>query len=152
MFPPRGSRQLCIWKNPVQCCLNILGTTLRRSKPYAILSERLQITLHKNILCNITLILLGQHCSGKNPMPCCPRGSRQHCIRKSLLNLSQYFWENFTQVKTLCNNIRFVLVQSCLEPLVQHCIGFPAVQCFRKSIKTICTGFFLTHCFLEPLE
>ena len=79
---PRGSRQLCIRKNHVQCCLNTLRTILHRSKPYAILSERLQTTLHKKILRNFALILLGQHCTGKNPMQCCPRGSRQLCIKK----------------------------------------------------------------------
>ena len=76
----RGSRELCVRKNPVQCCLNNLGTILHRSKPYAILSDRLQITLHKKILCNFALILLGQYCTGENSMPCCPRGFRQHCI------------------------------------------------------------------------
>ena len=80
---PRGSRQLCIRRNPVQCCLNTLRITLHRSKPYAILSERLQPTLHKKILCNFSLILLWQHCTGQNPMQCCPRGSRQLCIGKT---------------------------------------------------------------------
>ena len=80
---PRGSRQLCIRTNAAQCCLNTLGITLHRSKPYAILSERLQITLHKKTLCNFALMLLGQHCTGQNPMQCCPRGSRQLCIREN---------------------------------------------------------------------
>ena len=44
---PRGSRQHSIRKNPVQFCLNTLGKTLHRSKPYAMLSERPQATLHK---------------------------------------------------------------------------------------------------------
>ena len=79
---PRGSRQLCIRTNPVQCCLIALGITLHRSKSYAILSERLQTTLHKKVLCNFALILLGQHCAGENPMQCFPRGSRQLCVRK----------------------------------------------------------------------
>ena len=74
----RGSRQLCIRKTPVQCYLNTLGTTLRRSKPYTMLCERLQATLHKKTLCNFALILLGQHCTSKNPMQCCLRGPRQH--------------------------------------------------------------------------
>ena len=73
-------RELCVRKNPVQWCLNNLGTILHRSKPYAILFDRLQITLHKKILCNFALILLGQYCTGENSMPCCPRGFRQHCI------------------------------------------------------------------------
>ena len=113
----RCSRQHCIRKNPVQCCLNnTLGTTLHRSKSYAMLSERhfrkpcirknpiqcrsntlddniaqVKILCNlvrdtpdnisiKKILFNVVLILLGQHCTGKNPMQCCPRGSRQLCI------------------------------------------------------------------------
>ena len=44
---PRGSRQHCIRKNPAQCRLNTPGTTLHRSKPYAMLSEMLQAKLHK---------------------------------------------------------------------------------------------------------
>ena len=82
---PRGSGQFCIKSNAMQCCLNTLGITLHRSKPYAILSERLQTTLHKKTLCNFALMLLGQHCTGQNPMQCCPRGSRQLCIRENLV-------------------------------------------------------------------
>ena len=44
---PRGSRQQCIRKILVQCCLNTLGTILHRSKPYEMLPERLQTTLHR---------------------------------------------------------------------------------------------------------
>ena len=38
---PRGLRQHCISKNPVQYCLNNIGTTLFRSKSYATFSESL---------------------------------------------------------------------------------------------------------------
>ena len=31
----------------MQCCYNTLGTTLHKSKPYEMLSERLHTTLHK---------------------------------------------------------------------------------------------------------
>ena len=44
---PKGSKQHCIRKNIVQFCLYTLGTTLYRSKPYAILSERFQATFYK---------------------------------------------------------------------------------------------------------
>ena len=43
----RGSRQHWIRENPVQFCLNTLGTTLDRSKLFAMLSEMFQTTLHK---------------------------------------------------------------------------------------------------------
>ena len=39
----------------------------------------------KKIPYNVVLILLGQHCIGKNLMLCCLRGSRQLCIRKNLV-------------------------------------------------------------------
>ena len=36
----------------------------------------------KKILRNFPLILLGQHRTDRNPMQCCPRASKQLCIRK----------------------------------------------------------------------
>ena len=42
---PRGSTKYWTGNDPVQYCLNNLGTTLHRSKPYGMLSERLQTTL-----------------------------------------------------------------------------------------------------------
>ena len=81
---PRGSRQQCTGRNPVRCGLNTLETTLHRSKFYAMLSLRLQATMHgKNILLNNVLILLEQHCTGKTFVQCCSRGSKQHCTGKS---------------------------------------------------------------------
>ena len=41
----------------------------------------------KKILFNVVLVFLGQHCTGKKPMQCCPRGSRQHCIVNILCNV-----------------------------------------------------------------
>ena len=59
-------------------------------------------------------------------------------------------------VQSLCNNIaqdqdcisvniewNVFFMQSCLEPLRKHCIGFKlAVQCCPKSIKTTLHGIF----------
>ena len=48
------------------------------------LFKNLQTTLdRKKNLFNVVLILLGQHCTGKNFVECCPRGSRQHCTEKN---------------------------------------------------------------------
>ena len=64
---PRTSRQHCAGKNPVKYCLNTLWTTLHRKKSCSMLSKSLQTTLHrKKILFKVVLILLGQHCTGKN--------------------------------------------------------------------------------------
>ena len=86
-----GSWQQCTGKNLVQFCLNTLGTTWRRSKPSAMLSERLQTnpvqsflhthgtTWYRKSLCYVvpeapfyrqqtTLLHYSkQHCTGKNP-------------------------------------------------------------------------------------
>ena len=43
----RGSRQHCIRENLVQCFLNTLGTIQNKSKPYSLLSERIQTALQK---------------------------------------------------------------------------------------------------------
>ena len=40
------------------------------------------------VQCCVVLILLGQHCTGQNPMQCCPRCSRQHFIRKNFVQSS----------------------------------------------------------------
>ena len=43
----RGSKQLSIKKDPVQCFLNTLGRTLNRSNPYVMFPERFWATLNK---------------------------------------------------------------------------------------------------------
>ena len=44
------------------------------------------ISPEKN-LCNLVLIPLGQHCTGKNSMQYCPEGSRQQCTEKILVKV-----------------------------------------------------------------
>ena len=40
---------------------------------HAMLSKRIRTTMHrKKILLNVVLIFSGQHCTGQNPMQCCP--------------------------------------------------------------------------------
>ena len=41
----------------------------------------------EKILFNVVLILLGQHCTGQNPMQCCAKGSRQNCTLKIQCNI-----------------------------------------------------------------
>ena len=36
----------------------------------------------EKMMFNVVLILFQQHCLGQNLMQCCPKGSRQHCIRQ----------------------------------------------------------------------
>ena len=79
----QGPKQLCKRKNHVQCCLYNLGTTLHRSKSYAILAERLQTTLHmKNpVQCSLNSPETTLH--RKSSMQCCTRGSKQYCTGKT---------------------------------------------------------------------
>ena len=49
----RGSRQHC-YKRSLQCCLNILRTTLLWWKSYVILQKRLQATLHREKSCSMS--------------------------------------------------------------------------------------------------
>ena len=68
--------------------------TLCIAQAISVLSGMLQITLHKKALCNVLLILLGQHCiqqcyqcyttilCNNIIQQCCPRGSKQHCTGK----------------------------------------------------------------------
>ena len=67
-FCPKGSRQLFIRKNYVQCCLNNLAITLRRSKPYAMLSKWLQTKLLKKKFCLMLpgTTLLSKRCALKS--------------------------------------------------------------------------------------
>ena len=80
----------CRNKSSVQCCLNTLETTLHSSKPYAMLSERLQATFHCKKSYAIVLILSGQCCTGQNFIQCCARCYRQHWVKKAPVQ----FWLN----------------------------------------------------------
>ena len=108
----RGSTQHCIRKNPGQCFLISLGTTLHRSKPYAMLSERVQIILHrKKIVYKIDLLLFGQYWTGQ----------------KSLCNVSREALDDIASEKIICN---FVLIL-----LKQHCRGRKSVQCCARRFR-----------------
>ena len=48
-----------------------------------VLLEALDNNAQEKILFNDVLILLGQHCTGKNLVQCFPKDSRQHCTRKN---------------------------------------------------------------------
>ena len=50
-------------------------------------------------LFNVALILSGQHCTDQNTMQCCPKGSRQHCTRKTLCNIVLILLDKRLQTK-----------------------------------------------------
>ena len=86
------------------------------------LSKRLQTTLHmKKILFNNVVMLLGQHCTDKNPVQCCPRDSRQNCTGKNLvqcrLNNGNFYFEpvNFLIITGCCK------CRNTLHKFSRHC-------------------------------
>ena len=121
------------------------GTILYRSKPYAMLSERLQTTLH----------------SQQNLMQCCVILLGQHCTRKTLCNVAQGTPDNIAQVKVLCNvareapdnapdNIAQEKIQCnvVLILLRQHCTGQNPMQCCLRGSRQCCTGKILCNVVL----
>ena len=122
-FCLRGSIQYCIRKNPVQCCLNILGTILHRSKVCAMLSEKLQTTLHKKkILCNIILIPLGQLHTTKPYAMLSERVQTALYKKRSCAILFQFSWDNIAQVKNLWNVVWEALDNFAQEKILWNAI------------------------------
>ena len=79
-------------KNPVQCCLTTLETTLHSWKPYAVLSRRLQ-----------------QLCIRKHPVQCCLN------TLGTTLHRAQPYAVLFKRLQTTC--IKKNPVQCCLDPV-----------------------------------
>ena len=71
---------------------------------------------------------MGQHCTGQNPMQCCPGGSRQHCKKKK---------------KILCN--------FALTLFGQHCTGQNSMQCCPKDSRKHCIRKNPVQCCLITL-
>ena len=69
-------------KNLFQCYLNFLRTTFHKvtEKTLCFVVQEAPDNIAREKSCSIliVLIILGQHCTGKNLVQCCPRGSRQH--------------------------------------------------------------------------
>ena len=112
------------------------------------LSERLQTTLHKKkstvifsgdnaqekMLCKIVLILLGKHCTAENPMQCCPRSSRQNCIKNPV---------------QCCLNTLWTTLYS--KNPMQCCPRGPRQFCIRKMFHSMLTAYaILVLCNVVP--
>ena len=77
------------------------------------LSNRLQNNIaHEKILFNVVLILLWQHCTGKNLVQCCPRDSRQHYTGK---NPVQCRLNNITFRRFLFWTVNFLIITGCCK-------------------------------------
>ena len=83
-------------------------------KPYAILSEKLQTTIHQKILFNVVLILLGQHCAGQN-----------------IYAMLSERLQTTIHKKILCNVV--------LALLGQYCTAQDPTQCCPRGSKQHCT-------------
>ena len=131
----RGSRQHCVKKNPVQFFFNAV-----QEVPDNIAEEK--------ILCNVVLILLVQHYTGQNFMQCCPRCSRQHCIKKILCNVVVILLGQHCTRKTLCNVVWkhvYIINFLCLDIKMsinnffkKHFfkISYISVSLFKNLLKT----------------
>ena len=102
-----------IYSHLVKIQLKFFYCTLNSVKTYAIL---------KKILHSFVLILLEQYCTGQNSMKPCVRGSRQHWVRK---NLVQYCL-NTPGAKLRRKNP----MQCCLRGSKQHCTA--------KNLGNVC--------------
>ena len=146
-------KQHCIEFWPVQCCLKCIKAKLHRTVFHAMLSGAYRTTLHSIYfdLCNVIPRVLRQHWAEFFLMQCCLEPLREYCIGFSAVNCCP------TSIKTTLHAIFsdamlsgafratlhwFFLIQSCLEPLRQHCIEFWPVQCFPKSIKNTLNRIF----------
>ena len=139
-----------------------LQTTLQRKKTCSMLSQNscdniaqlkswgnVQETpdniAQEKILFNVVLILLGQHCTGKIYVQCCPRGSRQYSAGKKLVRWCnvQEAPDNIAQEKILFNVVLILLGQ--------HCIGKIYVQCCPRGSRQYCAGKKPVRCCLNTL-
>ena len=101
----RGSRQHCIRENLGQCCLNALGTALHRTKPYALLSKKLQTTLHKKKFCSMLFEYSWNNNAQVKTLCNVLSEKLQTTLHKKKFcsMLPEYSWVNIALVKTLCN-------------------------------------------------
>ena len=93
---------------------------------------------------------MGRHCTGKNLMQCCPRGSRQYCTgKKSCSMLPQFSWGNIAQINTLDNVVleapdniaqEKILFNVVLILLGQDCTGKSLVRFCPRASRQHCTG------------
>ena len=90
---------------PIKCYPKSIKITLNMIFSHAMLSGASRTILH-NFSCTMLSqeILMGQYCTDKSTMQCYP--SDNNVQEKSCSMLSQYSWDNITQVKILSNIVR----------------------------------------------
>ena len=129
----------------------------------------------ENILFNVVLIKLGQHCTGKHLVQSCPRASRQHSTQKILLQCClNTLWITLHMKKSVhwCLNALaatlhtwFIvgetldniphgkfLLNVILILLEQHCTSTILVLCFPRGSRQHCTGKIPVQCRLNIVD
>ena len=121
----QGSRQPCIRKNLVKCCLNSFGTTLHRSKLNEMLFERLQTALHRKSLAQCCLNTPGTTLRRKK--------NHQHTMLPLRLQTTM-------NRKKSCLMLSLILVG-------KHCTGQNSMQCCPKKLQK---AFIVCRRFTPP--
>ena len=83
--------------------------------------KTLSNTVHEKIQFNVvTILLLGQHCTGKNPVQCCLWDSRQHCTEKDSVTFCLTF-NNFYFGPVISWQLVATSVMPTLPKFPRHC-------------------------------
>ena len=139
----------------MQCCLEPQGFPCPRKHSWdniaqiktlcSVFWEAPNTIVQEKILYNVVLIPLGQHYTGKNPIQCCPWGSRQQCTGKNpvqyCLNtlgtlhrlkpyamLSLLSWDNIAQekIQAMLSEQHLVIYYEDILPLLWKPLNKPA--------------------------
>ena len=126
--------------------------TLHRVFACAMLSqEYYNITEQNCFMCNVVWSLLDNIAQGFYLCNVVPRVLRQHWTKLFPCNVVWRLLDNIAQGFYLWNVVQgelrqywtgLFLVQCCLEPHGQHCLGYLLVQCCPKSFKTALNRIF----------
>ena len=100
--------------------------------------NRSRCLVHEFLL-NVVLILLRQHCTGKNPMQCWPRGFRQHCIKKIVCSFALILLgQNCTGRNSMQCCPKSSTQHVVLILFGQHCADKNPMQCWPRGSRQDC--------------
>ena len=129
----RVLRQHCTGFSLMQCCLGSLSDNIAQDFYLRNVVPRVLRQNYAEFFSKFCLEPLGQHCTGFLPVQCCPKSIKTTLNR--IFSLCKIVWSlsDIAQGFDLCNVVprvlrqhctKFFLIQYCMEPLRQHCIGF----------------------------
>ena len=129
----------------MQCCVESLGQYFRGFLPVQCCPKSIKTTLNRIFLVQCCLEPFGEYCTRFLPMQYFPKSIKTILSKMFSCNVVRRFLENIAQAFYLCNVVprelrqqwtEFFLVQYCLEPQGQYCLGYFPLRCCSKSIKT----------------